>query len=395
MSITRVFITPVFERNLNAAKKTVVNIGGARSSKSHSVAQLLIMKACNERNKNIGVARKTRPALKMTAERLVLDLLRQYGLYNPAAHAKTDHYYELNGNRMQFFSLDDPEKIKSAEFNYLWLEEANEFTYEDYLILLTRLSGKTGRGEKNRMFLTLNPSDSTGWIPAKLLQQPEVEVIRSSYRDNPFVQSDYIAVLESLKEQDENAYRVYALGEWGREDNTVFSNYTFTDAFPETADDTVWGVDFGFNNPSAVTEVRVKDRELHIREALYETRLTTAGIITALESLIPHGCRHQCIYADSAEPDRIQEIAAAGFNVFPAEKSVSLGIDALKRFRLNILKESVNLAREIKSYRWKKDLNGQVLDEPVKFNDHALDALRYAVYSHVKNGSLLPAVTVF
>ncbi len=395
MSQLTVYTTPVFTRNLKAAAKTVVNIGGARSSKSHSVAQLLIMKACNERGKNIGIARKTKPALKMTAERLVLDLLKEYGLYSASAHNRTDHYYELNGNRMQFFSLDDPEKIKSAEFNYLWLEEANEFTFEDYLILLTRLSGKAARGEHNRMFLSLNPSDSAGWIPARLLERPDVEVIRSSYRDNPFIQNDYITVLEGLKEQDENAYRVYALGEWGREENAVFSNYEFADAFPETADDTVWGVDFGFNNPSAIVEVRVKDRELYIREALYETRLTTAGIITALESLIPPENRHQCIYADSAEPDRIHEIAAAGFNVFPAEKSVNLGIDALKRFKLRLLKESVNLAGEIKSYRWKKDINGNVLDEPVKFNDHALDALRYAVYSHCKNGGLAPAVTIF
>lgn len=395
MSRMRVFTTPVFERNLNALKKTVVNIGGARSSKSHSVAQLLVMKACNERGKNIGVARKTKPALKMTAERLVLDLLKNYGLYNAAAHSRTDHYYELNGNRIQFFSLDDPEKIKSAEFNYLWLEEANEFTFEDYLILLTRLSGKTVEGEQNRMFLTLNPSDSTGWIPTRLLTRPDVEVVRSSYRDNPFVQDDYAAVLEGLKEQDENAWRVYALGEWGKEENTVFTNYEFCDRFPDHADDTVWGVDFGFNNPSAIVEVRVADRELYIREALYETRLTTAGIITALESLVPPENRQQCVYADSAEPDRIAEIAAAGFNVFPAEKAVGAGIDSLKRCRMKILKESVNLIREIQGYRWKKDLNGQVLDEPVKFNDHALDALRYAVYSHVKNGSLLPAVTIF
>ncbi|MGB4714956.1 MAG: terminase large subunit, partial [Defluviitoga tunisiensis] len=90
------------------------------------------------------------------------------------------------------------------------------------------------------------------------------------------------------------------------------------------------------------------------------------------------------IYADSAEPARITEIARAGFNVYPAEKSVKDGIDFVKRKMIYLYEECANAAREIQMYKWKEDRKGNVLDEPVKFNDHAMDALRYAVYTYYK-----------
>ena len=86
------------------------------------------------------------------------------------------------------------------------------------------------------------------------------------------------------------------------------------------------------------------------------------------------------IFADSAEPQRIEEIYRAGFDIHPARKiSVRDGIDFVKRFKLYIDKESTNIIKEIKFYSYKVDKNGKVLDEPVKLNDHAMDAIRYAI----------------
>jgi len=388
-------VSGIFKANLQATATTVVNVGGARSGKSYALAQLLIMRAQNGAGISVAVTRKTMPALKMTAYRLVTDLLKKYGLYRQKNHNKMEHYYMLGPSRIQFFSLDDPEKIRSSEFNYIWMEEATEFTYEDYITLLTRLSAPTADGCKNQIFLTLNPSDLSSWIAARLISAEGVQVIRSSYKDNPFLSREYIDTLLSLKDKDENYYRVFALGEWGRNKNVIYDGYTFVDN-PPASEDVVWGLDFGYNNPAALVKVYITDAGMTAEEAFYQTGLTNGAIIEKLKNIIPPELRHQPIYADAAEPDRIKEILDAGFNIIPADKAVKPGIMSVKSRKLFITKSSLNIIREIQSYRWKTDMNGIVLEEPVKFDDHALDALRYAVYTHFGRGRTgKPEVTFF
>lgn len=378
----KIKVSKVFKKTINANNKIVLNIGGARSGKSYATAQLLIMKALNFEGLNIGIARKTMPALKMTARRLILDLLKQYGLYQTSAFNKTENYYQLNKSRLQFFSLDDPEKIKSTEFNYLWLEEATEFTYQDYLVLLTRLSAPTPQGLNNQMFLTLNPTDINCWIAKYLLNQKEVTVVKSTYRDNKFLSKDYIQTLLSLKNYNQQAYKIFALGEWGASDTLIYTNWQMCQSEPSSYDEIFWGLDFGFNNPTAIVKVFLKDKIYFVEEKLYKTHLTNTLLIEELKNLIPVQNRSQTIYADSAEPDRIAEISSAGFNIRPALKSVLDGIMFIKSCPLNIIKESPNLIKEIQSYSWKTTLNGQTTEDPIKLNDHALDAMRYAIYTH-------------
>ncbi len=129
--------------------------------------------------------------------------------------------------------------------------------------------------------------------------------------------------------------------------------------------------------------VGFKDDELYVREMIYQTNLTNQDLINKMISddinkKIP-------MYADSSEPDRIEEAHRAGFNILPAKKgknSVFDGIDTLKRYRIHIHEEDINYIKEHRSYKWKEDKNGNVLDEPVKFNDHAEDGVRMAVFSY-------------
>jgi len=373
-------VSIIFKRIMSAAATTLVNVGGARSGKSYATAQFLIMKALNEKGLNIGITRKTMPALKMTNYRLITDLLGKYGLYKPSCHNRSEHYYILNGSRLQFFSLDDPEKIKSSEFNYIWMEEATEFAYNDYLVLLTRLSAPAAKGG-NRIYLTLNPTDANCWIAKNLLGRKDVEVIHSSYKDNPFLSNEYVNTLLSLKDYDTNAYNVFALGQWGSSDKIIYKNWQYAQEEPQNPQDVIWGLDFGFNNPSALVRICIKDNIFTAAEYLYQTGLTTQDLTEKLVQIISPQERTQTIYADAAEPDRIAQIARAGFNIKPADKAVSNGIMAVKAAKLFITKTSVNLIKEIQNYCWKTDLNGNVLEDPVKFNDHALDALRYALYT--------------
>jgi phage terminase large subunit len=92
-----------------------------------------------------------------------------------------------------------------------------------------------------------------------------------------------------------------------------------------------------------------------------------------------------CIYCDSSESNRIEEFKKAGFNVFTSNKSVKDGIDFIKTCKIYSNTENVNINKEVLSYCYKQDKDGNIFDEPIKFNDHAMDAIRYAIYSHSKN----------
>ena len=95
------------------------------------------------------------------------------------------------------------------------------------------------------------------------------------------------------------------------------------------------------------------------------------------------------IYCDAAEPKTIEELVRNGFNTKPANKDVTEGIRTVKGTPLTIHQDSLNLLKELKSYRWKTDRNGNKLDMPVKFSDHAIDAMRYAIFSKLT----IPSVT--
>ena len=163
-----IFYTELFTLNKESKANIIVNVGGAGSSKSHSIAQLFIYKLLNEKNKTFGVCRKTFPALRMTSMGLIINLLKEYGIYRDSAHNKTANSYVYGTNTIWFFSIDESDKVKSTNFNYIWLEEADEFTWEDYIILKLRLRAPIKEGEINQMFLSLNPAASFGWIALKL-----------------------------------------------------------------------------------------------------------------------------------------------------------------------------------------------------------------------------------
>ncbi len=381
--IKQIYTTRIFDRNYNSKCPVIVNVGGARSSKTHSILQLFLQKFVNEDNKQILIARKTLPALKRTAYRLFLNLSEDYGYYKYCIHNKTDYTLRIKNNNIDFLSVDNIEKIKSTEYNYIFLEEANEFSQLDYRIIHTRLSGQTTSDEPNRLILALNPSDLYGWINQSLIHESGVEVIHSSYLDNPFLSEEYIKILLDLKKSDPALYQIYCLGEWAEISNIVYNNYIIEPSFPETFDDEIYGLDYGYHNPSALMWVGFKDDELYVREMIYQTNLTNQDLINKMISddinkKIP-------MYADSSEPDRIEEAHRAGFNILPAKKgknSVFDGIDTLKRYRIHIHEEDINYIKEHRSYKWKEDKNGNVLDEPVKFNDHAEDGVRMAVFSY-------------
>ncbi len=367
-----------FDQNVD--KSILVIYGGAGAGKSYSVAQYLIARAVNERRKRILCTRKTLPSLRMSCYTLMMDLIRQAGIPVVVNRSELTLTFPTSGSTIYFKSLDDPQKIKSAEFNYIWAEEATELNHEDFLQLVLRLRRRNEM--KNQLYLTFNPVDAYHWLKTKLVDcpSPELAVLHTTYKDNHHLSEDYIRELERLAELDENYHRIYALGEWGILQNLIYTNWDVVDEFPE-AGEILYGLDFGYNNPTALVEVRLKESEAWVREVIYRSHLTNQDLIELMKQLSISGP----IYADSSEPQRIEELYRAGFNVCPADKSVKDGIDKVKRLKLHIAADSVNLLKEIRGYKWREDKNGRVIDEPVKFNDHAVDALRYAIASMAGN----------
>jgi phage terminase large subunit len=172
-------------------------------------------------------------------------------------------------------------------------------------------------------------------------------------------------------------WKVYARGQTGKIEGLIYPNFTIIDELPTDIEDYCYGQDFGFNHPATLIYTGFKDNSVYWDEVIYQSGLITSDIIGLMRQNNIQGD----IFADSARPDTIEEIHQAGFNIYPADKSVKDGINCVKAQKLYITKRSVNLIKEIRSYKWKQDKNGKALDEPVKFMDDGMDAARYGTYN--------------
>lgn len=296
------------------------------------------------------------------------DIMRNEGLYKQELHNKTELTYRFRTNEIEFISVDQPQKVRGRKRQYLWMNEANEFSLEDYRQLSMRTEGS--------IFMDFNPSDEFHWIYDHVLTRDDSELIKSTYIDNPFLPRSIVKEIETYKTLDQNYWRVYGLGERGVSELKIYSHWKIDER--QEFDETIYGLDFGFNNPTALVRIGIKDQQYYWKELLYESHLTNTELINRLKDMKLGNAR---IYADSAEPQRIEEIRKAGFNIKPSDKDVKKGIDHIKSHAFYITKDSVNLLKEVKSYSW-KEKDGRALDEPVKQYDHLLDAGRYAVHTH-------------
>ena len=149
-------VSNVFERNYQAKTKIIVNQGSSRSGKTYSILQLFIfVKAYEEEDSVFTIARKTLTALKATAMRDFFEILKTAELYNESNHNKSENTYKLNGNLFEFVGLDQPQKKRGAKRDYLFINEANELTLEDWVQLSIRT--------RKQVYLDYNPSMTEHW----------------------------------------------------------------------------------------------------------------------------------------------------------------------------------------------------------------------------------------
>jgi phage terminase large subunit len=207
----------------------------------------------------------------------------------------------------------------------------------------------------------------------------------SDYRHNPFCPESIVRNIEALRDQDEQLWKVYGRGMTGKIEGLIYTNWHLVDTMPDELE-RVKGLDFGFNHPTALLDVAVdeQNKAIYVDELVYESGLIPQELIDRMTSVVPT----DTIYADAARPDTIEEIFRAGFNIHKADKSVWDGIQKVKSYKIYITRRSTNVIKEIRSYKWKVDKNGKSLEEPVKFLDDAMDALRYAVWNYTTKEEL-------
>jgi phage terminase large subunit len=361
--------TIIFQKNhqaLQGPERFIVNEGGSRSSKTYSLCQLVIVYCLQNKGKVVSIIRKTFPALRATVLRDFTEILKDLGIYSLEAHNKSEQIYTFpNGSMVEFFSVDDEQKIRGRKRDIAWCNEANELYFDDF----TQLNMRT----EHKLIFDYNPSDNSSWLYE--LPPDDTVLIRSTYKDNPFLPQSIRNQIEDLKRTDEALYQIYALGQKAVSKSNIYSNWTFMTHRPARFTSYVYGLDFGYNHPTALMRVYWHERDIFIEPVIYESYLTTTMLIEKMVQLNIE--KEVTILADYARPEIIAEMVNSGYDVINANKVVKKGIDYVKTFGVYCM-ENKEIKREYDNYKWKK-IGDHITDEPVKLFDDAMDAVRYAV----------------
>ena len=379
----KISTTVVFEELLKSDeldKRIVIAQGGSRSGKTFNILIYWIYRLLQEEKKTLTIVRKTLPSLKNSVLKDLIQVLELFEVYDPNKFHKQEGFYELGSNIINWTSVDEPQKIRGMKRDYLYCNEANELKIEDWNQLIFRTTDK--------VICDLNPSELNSWV-YDLETRDDSYMFKTTWRDNPFVSDTIIKELESLKEKDENLYRIYNLGEKGIATQLVFTKFSTIERIPEGMKLLGRGMDFGYNSPTTLIEIYKDEDNLYIRELLYTKNKTMPDIIYQMEQL--GFDKTDTIWCDSALPQNIEELKRSRFNVKPVnKKSILHGIDLIKRHHIWIESTSTNTIKEFQTYRFKEDKDGNLIDTPEDDNNHSVDAIRYVLESELnkKSGKL-------
>ena len=372
----RIKATPVFYANKKAYDQgypIICNEGGSRSGKTYSITQLLVTIAISRPNTRISIVSHSLPHIKRGAYRDLRTIMESWKLWDDEAFRYTDFVYQFeNGSYIELFGLEDEGKARGPGRDILFINEANLIAKPLFDQLAMRTTGT--------IFLDWNPADFVSWV-YDIADNQKNKRIHSTYRNNlSNLSANQVQMIESYKDlPDDFWWKVYGLGLRGASKEIIYTAWKkYTDE--PNSGDVFYGLDFGYTNPSALVKITHYEGANYVEEILYERGLTLSDLTNRIKQILP---KNALIYADSAEPKSIEELYRAGFNVKAAEKDVWAGILSVKARPLYIHAKSVNLSNELQSYKWRKDKNDNIMEEPIKENDHLCDAMRYAIFTHL------------
>ena len=368
-------------------KRVRIVQGGSSAGKTFAILSLLYSYAANPEcgPLEISVVSESIPHLRRGALKDFLKMLNMTGLYQEELYNRTLLRYDFpHGSYIEFFSADQSDKMRGARRDVLFMNEANNITWEAYHQLAIRT--------RNAIYIDYNPVREF-WAHTELINDPDAEFLLVTYKDNQALDPAIIREIEKAKVKAEtsaywaNWWKVYGLGQVGTLQGAIYEDFEVVEGIDVSrAKFVALGLDWGFSNdPTALVAIYRQGDCLLIQELLYATGLTNQDIADKLRSL--GITRAWEIVADSAEPKSIEEIYRLGFNIKPAEKgpdSVRNGIDILKRFKLQVTKDSTNLIKELRSYTWATDKEGKNTGVPIDSFNHACDAMRYVALNKLR-----------
>lgn len=371
--------TTAFEKIENMKARINIIQGGTSAGKTWDILGILNDIATLEPNSLISVVSDTMPNLKRGAIRDFKNILRETQRTPYWAENKSDHIYTLtNGSVIEFFSTED-EGALGARRDYLFINEANRISFETFNQLEVRT--------KQRIYLDFNPSNEF-WVHKELMKnRTDWEFLKVNYLDNESLDENIIKSIEQRKgDGSSNWWRVYGLGEIGSLEGNIYSGWTKVEEIPEGFVLKRYGTDFGYSDPTAIVAVYENDKgEILLDEVCYKTQLKPSDIVDVMKSLEP-----ELFVCDNARPEIIRQAKESGVRAIPCDKSskspdgkinnIMYGISLIQEKKVYYTGRSKNLEQEFLTYAWrKKKSTGEVMDEPEDANNHAMDAIRYAV----------------
>lgn len=384
--IIQIPFTPTAKKTWAAIEQgysEIVNEGSARSGKTYGEIQIGIIKA-KENRKKVSIVSHSLPHIKRGAFRDFVDIMERMQLWNDNQFSYTDYVYEFpRGGYVELFGLEDETRARGPKRDILIINEGNLIKKGVYDQLAIRT--------EEQIMIDLNPADLESWC-YEVADNPKNKKIHSTYLDNKcFIGGKWVsnlterqvARIEAYKDADPYMWNVYGLGLRGHATDIIYTHWKLCDDLPLKGE-VFMGQDFGYNVPSSLVLCEYYEGAIYVKELLHETRLTTGDLVEKYKDI---GVSKTIeIFCDNAEPKTIEEMRRAGYNAKEADKDVTEGIRKIKSMPLYITENSSNIVKEIKAYKWKTDINGKIVkdkdkDEPVKLNDHTMDAMRYAVFT--------------
>lgn len=394
MAEQTLYVNDAYIPYLEAIQYTQIFFGGSSSGKSYFLAQRTIMDNMN--GYNYLICRNTGTTIKKSVFNEICKAISTMLLSMFYRINRTDLTITCTRNNKQilFAGLDDVEKLKSITpadgvLERVWIEEATEVKREAYLQLKKRLRGRTDKHKG--IIISFNPVLKSHWIykeffagkwdeEKNLYSDDRLLILKTTYKDNKFLTPDDVYELEH--ETDEYFYNVYTLGNWGILGNVIFKNWSTADLSKQIAgfDNICNGLDFGFSNPNALVRCHVseKSKTIYVFQELCKRGQTYDSLIADVKAM----CGNQIVTCDNEDSRGVYMLRTGGIKALPAKKgadSVLNGITWLSGYKIVVDIRCQEFINEIQQYHWQEDKDGNVLEKPVKKNDHLMDALRYAV----------------
>ena len=359
---------------IHDSRITIVQ-GGTSAGKTYAILQALIIGAYKGSITGlISIVSESLPHLKRGALRDFKKILQDNGLYSVSNHNRTDNTYTINSTTFEFFSADQDDKLRGARRDYLFINEANNISYQAWSELFIRT--------RKWSIIDFNPV-AEFWAHTEILGHPEqefrdkVRFVKLNYTHNEALDQVTIDNIESRK-HDPDWWQVYGLGEVGTPTGVIFppSVWSVSD-LPENARYICSGMDFGESNPTTLIDLWQHDGIDYYDEIHYE-----AGFgFEKLMSVIRAGDVRRMVVADPSHETVIRQLGQHGVQIMGVKKfrgSVDGGLAMMKAKPFVVTKRSINLIKELRNYVYERTRSGILLDTPRKYLDHAIDASRYA-----------------